>query len=864
MINNLFEEINRVLKPLNPIGPDNIKLDNSIHRFDLTKKGDNAGWVIGSQWVYKNEDQFTATYGSWRQGEKFTWTSWDPNTADRALTNSMRQNTKMAAAELKKEQQKKYKDCRDKWKPVFYGCKSDSETHTYLVEKNITSNFSARVDKWNNLLIPIFNINEEEEVRFVGVQRICPKEDGTGFIKRFSKGIQLKGSFHAFGSLKDSDHVFVCEGWATGASIRIAMRETVAVCFNAGNIVEAILTIRKIKPGIKITVCADRDINKDPKLHDIGYKKARYASKKYSNCIAKRVKFADNNDHADNSDFNDLHCTEGLDPIKEQLKYSDSDFIDIAFLGHHDKRYYYFIKNKKMLLGLTPAEHTKTQLLMMAPGKYWQDNFGYKYDKNGDAVPNWDKAIEKLAIIQGEKGFFNPENIRGVGCWLDQDRLFVNLGDRILINKDDKNFEILPIFDDNIRTKNFYEGGIGVKISLDRTLSSEQGRQIIDAFKLLKFKNPADHTYLVGWIAMAQIYGAIDWRPHLWITGERGTGKTTILELIDRMLPLSLSVTDSTASGIKQAVKNDTRPVVYDESEPDSDKMKPVIQLARQSSSRTNSKVLRGTISGRAMHFNTNVVFCFGSIQKQLFSAADDSRVFAVEMRTLKNQDRCDFTKLQNAMAEIKDLAKPMMLRMIFNFHRFQRCFKTAREAIKDNQVEARQADQLATVLAAYYVLGSDGELNSEWINRKIKELNFLESDYMEANKLNDSEKCLDTILQLTVDNKDNSTVASTIQAIIYAESRYMAEDAEKRLAYLGIRYYRRERELFIAANNIYLKEKLKKHSEYTDYSSLLKRHTDFKNYKTKYLEGRNVKGCILAFLDDDKKVDSDRQNRDN
>ena len=41
---------------------------------------------------------------------------------------------------------------------------------------------------------------------------------------------------------------------------------------------------------------------------------------------------------------------------------------------------------------------------------------------------------------------------------------------------------------------------------------------------------PGSHLLLAGWVALAPVCGALGWRPHAWITGKAGSGKTTIMK----------------------------------------------------------------------------------------------------------------------------------------------------------------------------------------------------------------------------------------------------------------------------------------------------------------------------------------------
>ena len=62
---------------------------------------------------------------------------------------------------------------------------------------------------------------------------------------------------------------------------------------------------------------------------------------------------------------------------------------------------------------------------------------------------------------------------------------------------------------------------------------------------------PASAHFLLGWLVLAPVCGALNWRPHIWLTGGAGTGKTTILKLFIR--PLLGGVVQSATGGTTEA-----------------------------------------------------------------------------------------------------------------------------------------------------------------------------------------------------------------------------------------------------------------------------------------------------------------------
>lgn len=100
------------------------------------------------------------------------------------------------------------------------------------------------------LLIPMFN--EQRELR--NVQRIA--ENGE---KRFIKNAQTIGCFYQLG--KPTWTIYICEGWATGASIHISKPDwpCVLVSFSKNNMANVVPIARRLFPQSDLVIAADHD-----------------------------------------------------------------------------------------------------------------------------------------------------------------------------------------------------------------------------------------------------------------------------------------------------------------------------------------------------------------------------------------------------------------------------------------------------------------------------------------------------------------------------------------------------------------------------------------------------------------------------
>src|SRR3546814_5949145 len=96
----------------------------------------------------------------------------------------------------------------------------------------------------------------------------------------------------------------------------------------------------------------------------------------------------------------------------------------------------------------------------------------------------------------------------------------------------------------------------------DSPLSDEEASRIIDICCRLRWEKPYGGWLLAGWIAIAVICGALNWRPHVWLTGSSGSGKSWLLDNVIRPLIGAIAVycqSNSTEAGIRQTLATDRK-----------------------------------------------------------------------------------------------------------------------------------------------------------------------------------------------------------------------------------------------------------------------------------------------------------------
>lgn len=174
-----------------------------------------------------------------------------------------------------------------------------SPDHPYLARKGIELTEGVRQSE-NALLVPVMDAHGQLQ----GLQRIFP--DGS---KRHMAGSTITGgSFLIPGG---PGPVYVAEGYATGRTIHEATGCAVLCAFDVGNLRHVAESLRAQSPDAEIVLAADNDCET---AGNPGLTKAKDAAV----AVGARVVVPELPGGA-KGDFNDLHGSQGLDAVREQI-----------------------------------------------------------------------------------------------------------------------------------------------------------------------------------------------------------------------------------------------------------------------------------------------------------------------------------------------------------------------------------------------------------------------------------------------------------------------------------------------------------------------------------------------------------------
>lgn len=303
--------------------------DGKFHRYSTDqKKNQPDEWYIASEWISsKNYRYVTVTYGSWSDGSKFIFRSWD--TTARFLDEKERRELLAAYQKRREEAEKLIMEAHHQAaiaaKEIWEKGESTPQHNGYLAYATrkgiqpIGARFGNNPAGYPSLILPLVNI--KSEIR--SLQFISVGDDGTVY-KTFLSGGEKKCNFMILGILEDRKKIIVTEGYSTGCSCYEASGTTTVVAFDCGNLSHVVRQLSEKYPNSEIIICGDDDSHRD----DNPGKTAAIQVAIEFGCKVALPCFPQGSgeEHSDRNltDFNDLMRIVGNEEVKRQIESAET------------------------------------------------------------------------------------------------------------------------------------------------------------------------------------------------------------------------------------------------------------------------------------------------------------------------------------------------------------------------------------------------------------------------------------------------------------------------------------------------------------------------------------------------------------
>lgn len=418
----------------------------------------------------------------------------------------------------------------------------------------------------------------------------------------------------------------------------------------------------------------------------------------------------------------------------------------------------FYLDVQGQLVALGPRDHGKNNIITLfapkthLPTKYWPRWSAPKINKQTGVVEKpseiigfaQDLASEALIGACGDAGIFDPlGKVRGRGAHKGKLRsLIVHCGDKILVNgrRIDGSARDAEWHNPGVIDGMVYPAAAPGPRPVPEPVGVEVGERLLAILQTWRWERSIlDPMLALGWTGQAFICGALDWRSHLFVTGGKGTGKSTLNGkgmFFDQLLGKGLLRTGSaTEAAVRQLLGSQTIPVIFDEFEPsefNAHKTKAMLELARVASS--GDDMHKGGMDHQAQQFVLQSAFQFSSILMPEMQPQDRSRFAILQLKPFpkrvredaKADDETPDSGIDLDALKLPEFGRQIQRRMIDGWSRWQETLRLYRRALERVGHTPRGQDTFGTLLACADLLLydhlPDRELVDEWADRLAPE----------------------------------------------------------------------------------------------------------------------------------------------
>lgn len=622
-----------------------------------------------------------------------------------------------------------------------------AEEHPYLTAKKVQAH-GLRLRR-GELVMPIYQPDGPPW----SFQRITA-DGGKWF---FRGGVVAGGYFPLCDKGESLDTIIIAEGFSTSATIRETLKLPVVCALNAGNLKKVAMNMRAKYPTAKIVIAGDHDRftkNSKGEPWNPGLEKAQQAAGAVGGFVVYPEFQESDGKLTDWNDYINAHGDEQLrDKMQRVLKTPEAgedgigpqgvvsgvdddhppspeydhappehdtaaalrgDFrMQFRVLGYNERVFYYFPFKSRQIVGLSSAGHTMNALLELDDLDSWWTYFGTMDSPSPSKISL--AAANGLMQTAKTRGVFKQEDrVRGGGAWMDEGRLIMHCGDSLYIDGQKHSFNDL----DSYYT---YVASAKLLSPADIPLDNHESFRLRKICEAISWENPLSGSLLAGWLVIAPLCAALEYRPHIYVTGESQSGKSTLINKIIKPIlgKFALRVGGKTSEpSVREQMGYDARPLIFDEAEP-SGSIGAVIELARMASTGEIVKKFGQN------PFNARFCACFSAINPPVNKTADENRISFMVIK--KNRKPTAIQDYDDLVAMIKETITPdfgarLVKRTLNNVDALFKNIEVFSRAFRKTFGDARASEQIGTMLAGLYLLGRTSvvteEIAIEWVKR--------------------------------------------------------------------------------------------------------------------------------------------------
>lgn len=275
-------------------------------------------------------------------------------------------------------------------------------------------------------------------------------------------------------------------------------------------------------------------------------------------------------------------------------------------------------------------------------GGWWASVFPNEDGKGGADYSQAGTVLRARCVTAGYwDAAKQAETLRGRGLWLDGGSIVFNSGiaGRLLVDG-----AAAPAGWRSPTGLRYLSGGT---LELAGAPLTDDEAQAFVRLLSVQTGSEAAARICAGWTFNAISVGTVSMRAHLYLTGEKGAGKSHALKLIEAACGSFIvkAAAGTTEAGLRQEMggANDALAFSYDEAEGDTERgrerLQGILELLRLGGEGDGQVVRKGTPGGASRAYKLRTAGLFASIHSVLSRDRDRSRFAVVDIKTRTGAD---------------------------------------------------------------------------------------------------------------------------------------------------------------------------------------------------------------------------------
>lgn len=388
-------------------------------------------------------------------------------------------------------------------------------------------------------------------------------------------------------------------------------------------------------------------------------------------------------------------------------------------LGYHGENLVFSSKRRAFIQYVKVDKMGSKICLSLAPHAFWH-KVAPKMDEKGRETSSvmWDNVMDLMFRATEDAGLWNDRNQHEQGARYDRGRVVFHTGERVWMDG------VGLMSPGDVQGEHCYTARIGARLpDYENPFPAEapEIRQMLNIIKALAWRADSralSEMTLFGYLYMAPICGLLDWRPHVWLDGARGDGKTWVVQnIVNRILGphCEMVKSNSTESGLRNLLHARSIPTVFDEAEGssarDKSRMEEIISLARHTSSETDAVVAQGVSGGGASRrYEVSSMFFFASIATRIDKPSDQTRFARISLGPgVRGHDFVENIEVPALKLMTPAFTDKFVARSVLNARHVKDVIRVMTAALMKSGMERRVADVYGVFAAGAWMALRDG-----------------------------------------------------------------------------------------------------------------------------------------------------------